>query len=190
MLLRKAKELAAMNSPARWNSTSWRTTPRPSPSCARLPQAEGEGVTYTITDGDISKHLPVLLEAVKGIPVFVYLDPCGLPIPLDEVATIFDRPSGPGLRDRGTDQPDGWPAPIRRHAVQRQAQSRLAEADRRGVRRELVAGRVAGEVPEQERVRGPEDGGRAGRGGGTPRNCVNAPAAPARGSSTSNRAPI
>jgi len=36
------------------------------------------------------------LEAVKDIPVFVYLDPCGLPIPMDEVAIIFDRPSGLG----------------------------------------------------------------------------------------------
>jgi hypothetical protein len=37
-------------------------------------EAEGDGVTYTITDDDISKHLPVLLDAVKDIPLFAYLD--------------------------------------------------------------------------------------------------------------------
>lgn len=58
-------------------------------------EAESDGVTYTITDDNISKHLPVLLGAVRDIPLFVYLDPCGLPIPLDEVASIFDR-SGTG----------------------------------------------------------------------------------------------
>ncbi|MEV0028973.1 three-Cys-motif partner protein TcmP [Nocardia sp. NPDC050793] len=58
--------------------------------------AEGAGVEYTIDDGDISTHLPKLLKSAEGIPLFTYLDPCGLPIPLDEVASIFDRPSGPG----------------------------------------------------------------------------------------------
>jgi three-Cys-motif partner protein len=56
---------------------------------------EGGGVEYTIDDGDISAHLPKLLKSAVGIPLFTYLDPCGLPIPLDEVASIFDRPSGP-----------------------------------------------------------------------------------------------
>jgi hypothetical protein len=62
-----------------------------------LRRAEGDGVIYTVTDDDISKHLPVLLGAVNDIPLFAYLDPCGLAIPLDEVARIFDRPSGVGL---------------------------------------------------------------------------------------------
>lgn len=97
MLLRKAKELAAMQSP---RSVELHFVEDDAKTVARLrevAEAEGEGVAYTITDGDISKHLPALLEAVEGIPVFVYLDPCGLPIPLDQVAAIFDRPEGPGL---------------------------------------------------------------------------------------------
>lgn len=58
---------------------------------SEVAEAEGDGVTYTITDGDISKHLQVLLDKVRDIPVFIYFDPCGLPIPMAEVATIFDR---------------------------------------------------------------------------------------------------
>jgi hypothetical protein len=50
---------------------------------------EGKGVTYTINDGEISTHLPSLLESAKGIPLFTYLDPCGLISPLDQVASIF-----------------------------------------------------------------------------------------------------
>lgn len=58
---------------------------------------EGTDVTYTVTDGDISTHLPELLESASGIPLFVYLDPCGLVIPFEEVVRIFDRPSGQGV---------------------------------------------------------------------------------------------
>lgn len=57
---------------------------------------EGDGVTVTVTDGDISAHLPDLLEKCNGIPLFVYLDPCGLVIPFEEVVRIFDRPGGYG----------------------------------------------------------------------------------------------
>lgn len=57
---------------------------------------EGTGVEYTIDQGEISAHLPKLLESAEGIPLFTYLDPCGLIIPLDEVASIFDRPGGRG----------------------------------------------------------------------------------------------
>jgi three-Cys-motif partner protein len=96
MLLRKAKELAAMRRPRK---VELHFVEDDEDTVARLravAEAEGEGVDYTITDNDISKHLPVLLDAVKDIPVFVYLDPCGLPIPLEEVAAMFDRLSGPG----------------------------------------------------------------------------------------------
>ena len=57
---------------------------------------EGDGVTVTVNDGDISTHLPNLLKECDGIPLFVYLDPCGLVIPLQEVVRIFERPGGLG----------------------------------------------------------------------------------------------
>lgn len=94
MLLRKAKELAALN-----RTVECHFVENDAQTVARLRDvaaAEGEDVTFTITDGSISAHLPKLLDEVKDIPLFVYLDPCGLPIPLDEVALIFDRASGYG----------------------------------------------------------------------------------------------
>jgi three-Cys-motif partner protein len=98
MLLRKAHELAATKSPRtlelHFVEDDWETV-------ARLRQIianEGQGINPapTVTDADIAQHLPNLLEAAKGIPLFVYLDPCGLIIPMDEVATIFARPRGVG----------------------------------------------------------------------------------------------
>lgn len=92
MLLRKAKELANRKVEVHFVEANRKT--------AELLEAvaaeEGEGVTYTITKGKISKQLPLLLEKVKEIPVFVYLDPFGLPIPFEDVAAILDRPGGLG----------------------------------------------------------------------------------------------
>lgn len=62
----------------------------------KVVQEEGEGVTVTVNDGDVSTHLPNLLDQCEGVPLFVYLDPCGLVIPFDEVLQIFDRPDGLG----------------------------------------------------------------------------------------------
>lgn len=94
MLLRKAKELATLN-----RNVECHFVENDTETATRLREVaarEGEGVTYTITDDNISMHLPKLLDEVKNIPLFVYLDPCGLPIPLKEVALIFDRPGGYG----------------------------------------------------------------------------------------------
>lgn len=96
MLLRKAKELAGMSRPRRVELHFVEDAEDSVAKLRAVAEAEGDGVEYTITDGDISKHLPALLDAVKDIPVFVYLDPCGLPIPLKEVVAIFNRASGPG----------------------------------------------------------------------------------------------
>ena len=96
MLLRKAKELAAMARPRKVELHFVEDDEETVAKLRAVAEAEGEDVEYTITDDDISKHLPVLLDAVRDIPIFVYLDPCGLPIPLEEVSAIFDRPSGPG----------------------------------------------------------------------------------------------
>jgi len=96
MLLRKARELAALSRPRKVELHFVEDDEETVAKLRAVAEAEGDGIDYTITDGDISKHLPVLLDAVQDIPVFVYLDPCGLPIPLEEVVGMFDRPSGPG----------------------------------------------------------------------------------------------
>lgn len=94
MLLRKAREVAPF--PRRVECHFVEEDPTVAARLRAVAAAEGQGVTYTIDDGDISMHLPKLLESAKGIPLFTYLDPCGLIIPLDEVASIFQRPSGIG----------------------------------------------------------------------------------------------
>lgn len=94
MLLRKANELAAMKRALECHFVEDNT--ETASQLRAVARVEGNGTTYTITDGNISASLPKLLDKVKDIPLFVYLDPCGLPIPLEEVARIFDRPSGPG----------------------------------------------------------------------------------------------
>lgn len=96
MLLRKARELAAMNSSRRIELHLAEQDPTTVAKLREVVKAEGNGVAVTVTDGDISTHLPGLLNSASGVPLFVYLDPCGLIIPLDEVASIFERPSGPG----------------------------------------------------------------------------------------------
>ncbi|GAB2677473.1 three-Cys-motif partner protein TcmP [Kribbella swartbergensis] len=97
MLLRKARELARLRPPRQVECHFVEDDAETVARLREVAEREGDGVAYTITDDDISTHLPVLLERVKDIPVFAYLDPCGLPIPLDEVARIFDRPSGIGV---------------------------------------------------------------------------------------------
>jgi len=94
MLLRKAREVAPF--PRRVECHFVEEDPTVAARLRAVAAAEGQGVAYTIDDGDISMHLPKLLESAKGIPLFTYLDPCGLIIPLDEVASIFQRPSGIG----------------------------------------------------------------------------------------------
>lgn len=92
LLLRKAKELAEMNSPRQVECHFVEDDEETVARLRAVAEDEGDGVVYTITDDDISAHLPALLDAVKDIPLFAYLDPCGLPIPMDEVGSIFSRP--------------------------------------------------------------------------------------------------
>ena len=97
---------------------------------------EGDGLNITVTDGDVSQHLPGLLKQCEDIPLFVYLDPCGLVIPLDEVASIFDRPSGLRRpRHRGPHQPHRAHPAFRRSPDERQADRGLPEAHGRRLRR-------------------------------------------------------
>jgi len=92
MLLRKAREMASL--PRRVECHFVEENPAVAQRLREVAAAEAGAVTYTVSEGNISLHLPKLLDAAKGIPLFTYLDPCGLIIPLDEVASIFDRPSG------------------------------------------------------------------------------------------------
>lgn len=94
MLLRTAKELAHF--PRQIECHFVERDPKTVVRLREVAATEGVGVTYTIDHGDVSTHLTKLLESAKDIPLFVYLDPCGLIIPLDEVAGIFERPSGYG----------------------------------------------------------------------------------------------
>ncbi len=96
MLLRKANELGKMATPRNVECHFVEEAPEVVARLREVAAAEAGAVSYTITDGKISEHLPTLLESVKDIPLFVYLDPCGLIIPMDEVATIFERPGGVG----------------------------------------------------------------------------------------------
>lgn len=96
MLLRKAHELAAL--PRQVELHFVEQEPETVAKLREVVAAEGADLDPqpTVTDGDIATHLPTLLQATAGIPLFVYLDPCGLIIPMEEVARIFDRPKGTG----------------------------------------------------------------------------------------------
>lgn len=94
MLLRKAHELAAMRSPRQIELHFVEQDPDTVRRLREVVEAEGRGIVATVHDGDISSHLPRLLETATGIPLFAYLDPCGLIIPMDEVVSIFNRPGG------------------------------------------------------------------------------------------------
>lgn len=94
MLVRKAHELATL--PRKLELHFVEDDPKTMAKLRDVVAKEGVGVEVTVTDGDISAHLQGLLAQCDGIPLFVYLDPCGLVIPFDEVARIFERPGGPG----------------------------------------------------------------------------------------------
>ena len=94
MLLRKAHELADL--PRKLELHFVEDDSETVAQLRKVVAAEGADVSTTVTDGNISKELPDLLKQAEGIPLFVYLDPCGLILPLDEVARIFDRPRGLG----------------------------------------------------------------------------------------------
>ncbi|MEV3938676.1 three-Cys-motif partner protein TcmP [Glycomyces sp. NPDC049804] len=93
MLLNKAKQMAGSRRVECYFVEGDRKTAK---KLRQVVTAEGKGVACTVENGDISRHLPTLLESVRDIPLFVYLDPCGLIIPLNEVAHIFERPGGAG----------------------------------------------------------------------------------------------
>lgn len=94
MLLRHAKKYAPM--PRNVELHFVEDDPDTIAKLRHVVEEEGDGIRVTVNDGDISTHLPDLLEKCEGVPLFVYLDPCGLVIPFEEVVQIFDRPAGYG----------------------------------------------------------------------------------------------
>ncbi|MHB1164486.1 MAG: three-Cys-motif partner protein TcmP [Candidatus Nanopelagicales bacterium] len=96
LLLRKAHELAGMSRPARLELHFVEDDPDTVELLEAVVASEGSNVIATVTPGDISIHMPTLLDECASIPLFVYMDPCGLLIPFDDVVKIFDRPRGLG----------------------------------------------------------------------------------------------
>ncbi|NTW39046.1 MAG: three-Cys-motif partner protein TcmP [Cellulomonadaceae bacterium] len=94
LLLRKAKELVGIPRTVELHFVE--DDPATVERLRAVIAEEGEGVTATVTDGDIAAHLPHLLQTCAGVPLFVYLDPCGLVIPFDQVVQVFNRPGGLG----------------------------------------------------------------------------------------------
>lgn len=95
MLLRKAHELAGL--PRNLELHFVESDPATAAKLRDVVAKEGADVAATVTDDNISAVLPDLLDEAAGIPLFVYLDPCGLVIPFDEVVQIFtERPRGLG----------------------------------------------------------------------------------------------
>lgn len=94
MLLQKARDLAAMRSPRQVELHFVEQDAQTAERLRAVVAQEGAGLSVTVDDGDISERLPELLRSADGVPLFAYLDPCGLIIPMDEVASIFSRPGG------------------------------------------------------------------------------------------------
>ena len=56
--------------------------------------AEAAGVTYSAWHGPLTAHLDAALAAADGLPLFAFLDPCGVGLPFTDItAKIFGRPS-------------------------------------------------------------------------------------------------
>ncbi|WP_418277526.1 three-Cys-motif partner protein TcmP [Isoptericola jiangsuensis] len=99
MLIRKAHELKAMQRPRRAELHFVEQDAAVATRLRSVVEREGQGLEVTVQDGDIAAHLPGLLEHASGIPLFAYLDPCGLIIPMDQVASIFHRPGNPAATE-------------------------------------------------------------------------------------------
>lgn len=94
LLLRKAKALAGKR---QIECYLVENDPHRLPKLRAVVEAEGEGVTVEIFDGDVTEHVPALLERTAGIPLFMFLDPFGLMIPFGGVANVLmSRPSSFG----------------------------------------------------------------------------------------------
>lgn len=95
LLVRKARELASLP-----RNLELHFVESDQPTAERLQsmlETEASDLKWTVSCGDISAHLPSLLDRCQDIPLLVYLDPFGLVIPFDEVVQVFQRAEGPGV---------------------------------------------------------------------------------------------
>jgi three-Cys-motif partner protein len=62
--------------------------------CEVLAEEDGEQVTWEAWHGTVLQHLDELLERASGVPLFLFLDPFGLGLPFDVIASVFSRRAG------------------------------------------------------------------------------------------------
>lgn len=61
-----------------------------------LEDEEGQGVAWEAWCGTVEENLSELLRRAEGVPLFLFLDPFGLGLPLDVILSVFaGRPAGP-----------------------------------------------------------------------------------------------
>ncbi len=61
---------------------------------AFLESDEAAALTATPYYGDVQDHMPTILAAAQGLPLFAYLDPFGFGIPFDDVVALLRRHPG------------------------------------------------------------------------------------------------
>jgi three-Cys-motif partner protein len=59
--------------------------------CAVLDEEDGGEVMWEAWQGTVEAHLEELLERAEGVPLFLFLDPFGLGLPFDVIASVFTR---------------------------------------------------------------------------------------------------
>ncbi|MDP9398282.1 MAG: three-Cys-motif partner protein TcmP [Actinomycetota bacterium] len=53
---------------------------------------KARGVTCDAFHGEVANHLPALLARSSGVPLFLFLDPCGLGLPYDLLMSVLPVP--------------------------------------------------------------------------------------------------
>jgi len=57
----------------------------------------GRGVKVVARHADVAEHLDDIATAAAGIPLFLFLDPCGLGLPYQTLVSLLTQPSRTGL---------------------------------------------------------------------------------------------
>lgn len=68
--------------------------------CSMLTEVEKSSttpITWSARRGNVADHLDELLDRATGVPLFLFLDPFGLGLPFEVIASVFERrPRGQG----------------------------------------------------------------------------------------------